>query len=106
MLFTDIIRSKRDGGVLSREEIDYFVAGLADASIPAEQVAALAMAIFLNSMNFEEAALLTMGMARSGTVLDWSDAKLVGPVVDKLSTGGVGEKVSFLLAPIVAACGA
>lgn len=106
MLFTDIIRSKRDGGVLSREEIDYFVAGLADASIPAEQVAALAMAIFLNSMNFEEAALLTMGMARSGTVLDWSDAKLDGPVVDKHSTGGVGDKVSFLLAPIVAACGA
>ncbi len=105
MLFTDIIRAKRDGGELTREQIDYLVAGLADASIPAEQVSALAMAIFLNSMSFEEAAHLTMGMARSGTVLDWSADALDGPVVDKHSTGGVGDKVSFLLAPIVAACG-
>ncbi len=106
MLFTDIIRTKRDGGTLSSEQIDILVAGLADASIPAEQVSALAMAIFLNSMSFEEAAELTMGMARSGTVLDWSTEDLGGPVVDKHSTGGVGDKVSFLLAPIVAACGA
>ncbi len=105
MLFTDIIRVKRDGGALTCEQIDYLVAGLADASIPAEQVSALAMAIFLNSMSFEEAAHLTMGMARSGTVLDWSADALEGPVVDKHSTGGVGDKVSFLLAPIVAACG-
>ena len=105
MLFTDIIRAKRDGGALTREQIDYLVAGLADTSIPAEQVSALAMAIFLNSMSFEEAAHLTMGMARSGTVLDWSADELDGPVVDKHSTGGVGDKVSFLLAPIVAACG-
>ena len=106
MLFTDIIRTKRDGGELSREQIEVLVAGLADASIPAEQVSALAMAIFLNSMSFEEAATLTIAMANSGTVLDWSDAGLDGPVVDKHSTGGVGDKVSFLLAPIVAACGA
>ncbi len=105
MLFTDIIRTKRDGGALTHEQIDYLVAGLADASIPAEQVSALAMAIFLNSMSFEEAAQLTMGMARSGSVLDWSAEDLGGPVVDKHSTGGVGDKVSFLLAPIVAACG-
>ncbi len=106
MLFTDVIRAKRDGAALSREQIDFFVAGLTDSSLPAEQVSALAMAVFLNSMSFEETAALTLGMARSGTVLDWSAAGLDGPVVDKHSTGGVGDKVSFLLAPIVAACGA
>lgn len=105
MLFTDIIRTKRDGGELSPEQIGYFVAGLADGSLPAEQVSSLAMAIFLNSMTAAEAAALTMAMARSGTVLDWSNENLDGPVVDKHSTGGVGDKVSFLLAPIAAACG-
>jgi thymidine phosphorylase len=63
------------------------------------------MAIFLNSMSFDEAATLTSGMAASGTVLDWHKEDLGGPVVDKHSTGGVGDKVSFLLAPIAAACG-
>jgi thymidine phosphorylase len=82
-----------------------FVDGLADGSIPAEQVSSLAMAIFLNSMNFEEAGKLTLAMANSGTVLDWDKEELGGPVVDKHSTGGVGDKVSFLLAPIAAACG-
>lgn len=105
MLFTDIIRNKRDGGGLSDEEIQFFVDGLADSSIPAEQVSALAMAIFLNSMSFDEAAKLTQAMASSGTVLDWQSEGLDGPVVDKHSTGGVGDKVSFLLAPIAAACG-
>ncbi|MDJ0749074.1 MAG: thymidine phosphorylase [Woeseiaceae bacterium] len=105
MLFTDVIRTKRDGGELTDEQIAFFVAGLADESLPAEQVSALAMAVFLNSMSFDEAAALTLAMANSGTVLDWSDAGLDGPVVDKHSTGGVGDKVSFLLAPIVAACG-
>ena len=106
MLVTDLIRAKRDGGELTAEQIDFLVAGLADSSIPAEQVSALAMAIFFNSMSFEEAGRLTLAMASSGTVLDWSDSDLDGPVVDKHSTGGVGDKVSFLLAPIVAACGA
>ncbi len=105
MLVTDLIRTKRDGGALSDEQIRHFVDGLADESIPVEQVSALAMAIFLNSMSFEETATLTQEMATSGTVLDWSDAGLDGPVVDKHSTGGVGDKVSFLLAPIAAACG-
>ena len=105
MLFTDVIRAKRDGGELTDEQIAFFVAGLADESLPAEQVSALAMAIFLNSMSFNEAATLTLGMANSGTVLDWSEAEFDGPVVDKHSTGGVGDKVSFMLAPIVAACG-
>jgi len=105
MLFTDVIRAKRDGRRLSDEQIRFFVDGLADESIPAEQVSSLAMAIFLNGMTFDEAAKLTIGMSRSGTVLDWRDMGLDGPVVDKHSTGGVGDKVSFLLAPIAAACG-
>ena len=105
MLFTDVIRAKRDGGMLSDDQIDFLVAGLADNSLPAEQVSALAMAVSLNGMSFEEAGKLTLAMANSGTVLDWSNEGLDGPVVDKHSTGGVGDKVSFLLAPIAAACG-
>jgi thymidine phosphorylase len=105
MLFRDIIRKKRDGGELTPEEIAFFVAGLADGSIPAEQVSALAMAVYLNSMSAEEASRLTLDMAASGSVLSWEDEGLDGPVVDKHSTGGVGDKVSFLLAPIAAACG-
>ena len=105
MLFSDVIRTKRDGGSLSPEQIRLLVDGLADQSIPAEQVSALAMAVFLNGMDFDEAASLTTAMANSGTVLDWSQEGLDGPVVDKHSTGGVGDKVSFLLAPIAAACG-
>lgn len=105
MLFAEVIRKKRDGGELNEAEIAFFVAGLSDASIPAEQVSALAMAVFLNGMSFEEAGRLTLGMANSGTVLDWASEGLNGPVVDKHSTGGVGDKVSFLLAPIAAACG-
>ncbi len=105
MLFTDVIRTKRDGGELSDDQIQFFVDGLADESIPAEQVSSLAMAIFLNSMSFDEIAKLTMSMSTSGTVLEWQDLHLDGPVVDKHSTGGVGDKVSFMLAPIVAACG-
>ena len=105
MLFTDVIRKKRDGGELSDEEIQFFVDGLADESLPAEQVSSLAMAVFLNSMSFDEAAKLTLAMADSGTVLDWDPDIYGAPVVDKHSTGGVGDKVSFLLAPILAACG-
>jgi len=105
LLFKEIIRKKRDGGTLSGEEINTFVAGLADESLPAEQVSALAMAIFLNSMNAGETGALTAAMARSGTVIDWRGDDLGGPVVDKHSTGGVGDKVSFMLAPIAAACG-
>lgn len=105
MLFTDVIRKKRDGGSLSDDEIQMFVDGLADDSLPAEQVSSLAMAIFLNSMSFEEAGKLTLAMAASGTVLEWQQESLDGPVIDKHSTGGVGDKASFLLAPIAAACG-
>ncbi|MEM7433424.1 MAG: thymidine phosphorylase [Pseudomonadota bacterium] len=105
MLFTDVIRAKRDGGSLTPEQLEFFAAGLADESIPAEQVSALAMAIFLNGFSRDEAAKLTREMSQSGVVLDWSGENLNGPVVDKHSTGGVGDKVSFMLAPIAAACG-
>lgn len=105
MLFTDVIAKKRDGQELTAEEIRFFVAGLTDASIPAEQVSAFAMAVFLNSMTAAEAGQLTTAMTASGAVLQWDDLDLDGPIVDKHSTGGVGDKVSFLLAPIAAACG-
>ena len=103
MLFTDIIRRKRSGDALADEEIEFFAAGLADGSLPAEQVAALAMAVFFQSMSFREAGVLTRAMARSGQMLHWDADALGGPVIDKHSTGGVGDKVSFLLAPIAAA---
>ena len=86
MLFTDVIRKKRDGGELTPEEIAFFVDGLADGSVPAEQVSALAMAVFLNSMSAEEASRLTIAMAASGSVLEWQDEGLDGPVVDKHSS--------------------
>jgi thymidine phosphorylase len=105
MLFKDIIRTKRDRGELTEAEIGVFVAGLSDASLPAEQVSALAMAIFLNSMTAAETGALTRAMAHSGQVIDWRTQQLRGPVVDKHSTGGVGDKVSLVLAPLAAACG-
>ncbi|WP_136161783.1 thymidine phosphorylase [Sphingomonas flavalba] len=101
----DIIRAKRDGRALDREQIDAVVVALADRSIALEHAAALAMAIYLNGMDARETAALTGAMARSGTVIDWRAEGLPGPALDKHSTGGVGDKVSFLLAPIIAACG-
>jgi len=104
MLPQEIIRKKRDGGRLSAEEIAFFVDGLTRGTVTEGQVAALAMAIFFNGMVRDEAVSLTLAMRDSGEVLDWSD--LPGPVTDKHSTGGVGDNVSLMLAPIVAACGA
>src|SRR5579859_3413833 len=105
MLVAELIRRKRDGGELSREEIEELVAGITDGSVTDAQVGALAMAIVWRGMTRGERVALTGAMTRSGDVLDWSDAGLSGPVLDKHSTGGVGDKVSLLLAPIVAACG-
>ncbi len=104
MLPQEIIRRKRDGGRLSAEEIAFFVDGLTTGTVTEGQVAALAMAVFFNGMGRDEAVALTLAMRDSGDVLDWSD--LPGPVTDKHSTGGVGDNVSLMLAPIVAACGA
>ena len=103
MLFSEIIRRKRDGDTLSAEEINAMVAGIASNTASEGQVAAFAMAVLWRGMNRGEAAALTLAMRDSGDVFDWSD--LPGPAVDKHSTGGVGDNVSLMLAPIVAACG-
>ncbi len=103
MLPQEIIRRKRDGQRLPPADIAAFVAGLTSGAVSEGQVAAFAMAVFFNGMTREEAVALTLAMRDSGTVLDWSD--LPGPAVDKHSTGGVGDNVSLMLAPIVAACG-
>ena len=105
MSILEIIRAKRDGKALSQSEIAHFVSELADAKCPPEQAAALAMAIYLNGMSFDETAMLTKAMAASGTLIDWRACDVSGPVIDKHSTGGVGDKVSLILAPLVAACG-
>jgi thymidine phosphorylase len=103
MLPQEIIRRKRDGQTLSSAEIGAFVAGMASGDLTDGQIAAFAMAVFFNGMSRDEAVALTLAMRDSGDVLDW--AELDGPVVDKHSTGGVGDNVSLMLAPIVAACG-
>jgi thymidine phosphorylase len=105
MLAQEVIRHKRDGAALSPEQIATFVRGLVDRSWSEGQVAALAMAICLRGMDRAECVALTRTMTDSGARLDWSRAKLHGPILDKHSTGGVGDKVSLVLAPIVAACG-
>ena len=105
MLPQEIIRRKRDGEALSEEEIAFMVRGIADDSISEGQVAAFAMAVFFQGMTMEERVALTRGMTRSGRILDWGNAGFSGPVLDKHSTGGVGDKVSLMLAPMVAACG-
>jgi len=104
----DIIRTKRDGQVLTREAIDAFVTGVTDGTWPDYQVSALLMAIFLKGMTLDEATDLTQAMVHSGLALDWSELTAArGTVaVDKHSTGGVGDKTSLVLAPLAAACGA
>jgi thymidine phosphorylase len=106
LLPQEIIRKKRDGAALSVGEIETFVAGIADGSLGEGQIAALAMAVFLNGMTPGETVALTRAMTASGQQLDWQALGLDGPVLDKHSTGGVGDKVSLVLAPLLAACGA
>jgi len=101
----EIIRHKRDGQKLSAEEISFFVKGIADNSISEGQIGAFAMAVYFNGMEMDERVALASGMRDSGTVLDWSTLDLDGPVLDKHSTGGVGDVVSLMLGPMVAACG-
>ncbi|MDQ2778862.1 MAG: thymidine phosphorylase, partial [Pseudomonadota bacterium] len=108
ILAQEVIRAQRDHGTLSAAQIQAFVDGLTASGAAGwseGQIAALAMAVLLRGLDPGATTTLTQAMTRSGTVLDWSQAALPGPVLDKHSTGGVGDKVSLLLAPIVAACG-
>ncbi|TYB48439.1 thymidine phosphorylase [Actinomadura chibensis] len=100
----DVIRAKRDGGALTPEQIDWAVDAYTRGAIAEEQMAALAMAILLNGMSRAEVARWTDAMIRSGERMDWSS--LDRPTTDKHSTGGVGDKITLPLAPVVAACGA
>ena len=106
MLPQEIIRKKRDGHELSAEEIAFVARGIHDGSLSEGQVAAFAMAVFFRGMTTAEQVALTVGMTNSGRTLEWRSLALPGPVIDKHSSGGVGDKVSLMLAPIVAACGA
>ncbi len=99
----DIIRKKRDGEHLSREEIQFFVNGVTNGGVADYQLSAWLMAVYLNGMNHAEQQSLTEAMLNSGSILDFSD--IPKPKADKHSTGGVGDKTSLIIAPLVAACG-
>src|SRR4051795_4276819 len=99
----ELLRDKRDGRSLSSEELRAIAAGIGDGALSDAQVAAFAMAVFFRGLDGTELPAFTLGMRDSGTVLDWSD--IDKPVLDKHSTGGVGDKVSLILAPLIAACG-
>jgi pyrimidine-nucleoside phosphorylase len=103
MRFVDAIARKRDGQALSRDEIDAFVRGVTDGSVPDYQASALLMAIVLRGMTDDETGWLTAAMVRSGDRVDLSD--IPGVKVGKHSTGGVGDKISIVLAPVAASCG-
>src|ERR1051326_1952535 len=99
----EIIRKKRSGGTLSREELEQFIGDYLDGTVADYQMSAFLMAVFFQKMNFEETATFTDVMLHSGEVVDLTEVP--GIKVDKHSTGGVGDKVSLILAPMVAACG-
>ncbi|MDX1738813.1 MAG: thymidine phosphorylase [Alphaproteobacteria bacterium] len=106
MLPQEIIRKKRDGLKLTNQEIQFIVDGITHNSLSEAQVGAFAMAVFFQGMDMDERVALTKGMMNSGDVMHWDNLDLDGPIVDKHSSGGVGDKISLMLAPIVAACGA
>ncbi|MCO7217402.1 thymidine phosphorylase, partial [Halomonas sp. OfavH-34-E] len=106
MLLQDILAAKRDGQALSSEAIRQFVMAIADDSAGQEQIGAFAMATYLNGMTLDETVALTEATRDSGSVLDYRQLDLPGPILDKHSTGGVGDPVSLILGPWLAACGA
>jgi thymidine phosphorylase len=101
----EIIRKKRDGVALSAGEISSFINGITRDEVSEGQIAAFAMAVYFQGMNRDEGVALTCAMRDSGRVLNWKSLNLPGPIVDKHSTGGVGDVVSLMLGPMVAACG-
>jgi pyrimidine-nucleoside phosphorylase len=101
--FSEVIQKKRDGKILTRAEIKDFIDGTTQGKIPEYQIAAFLMATYFAGMNAEETSDLTLEMANSGMKMDLSD--VTGPIVDKHSTGGIGDKVTIILAPLAAACG-
>jgi pyrimidine-nucleoside phosphorylase len=103
MRAVDLIVKKREGGILTREEIEFLIEGYVRGKVPDYQMAGWAMAVFFQGMSFEETGFLTRAMIASGDAMDL--AGVAGPLVDKHSTGGVGDKVSLILAPLAAACG-
>ena len=103
MRIVEIIEKKRDGHALSEQEINFWIDGIKNKTIPDYQTSALLMAITLNGMDLEETTYLTTAMVNSGDVVDLSSIK--GVKVDKHSTGGVGDKTSIIISPIVASCG-
>lgn len=105
LLPQEIIRHKRDKQVLPTEEIRAFIAGITENTVSEAQIAAFTMAVFLNGMNRDECVDLTLAMRDSGRVMEWQSLGLDGPIVDKHSTGGVGDVVSLMLGPMFAACG-
>jgi len=105
MLTQEIIARKRNRETLTCDEIHQYVKGVVDKSVGEGQIAAMCMSILLNGLDKQERVNLTLAMADSGTRVDWSAEGLNGPTLDKHSTGGVGDKVSLMLAPIIAACG-
>ncbi|MCG7657403.1 thymidine phosphorylase [Wielerella bovis] len=105
MLIQEIIRKKRDNQTLTREEIQFYSQGVTDGSISEGQIAAMCMAIYFNKLNLDERTELTLAMRDSGDNLNWDKYHLNAPILDKHSTGGVGDVVSLMLAPMLATCG-
>ncbi|KLN61390.1 thymidine phosphorylase [Kiloniella spongiae] len=101
----EVIRKKREGQELSNDEIAYFVKGITSGEMSDSQIAALAMAVFFQGMSNAETVSLTQSMTNSGDTIGWSELRDLGPVLDKHSTGGVGDKLSLMIAPIISACG-
>lgn len=105
MTYPEMIRAKRDGEALSEQDWQAFVRGIASGDASDAQVAAMAMACYFNDLNTTERISVTLAMRDSGKVLDWTNFPCAGPILDKHSTGGVGDMVSLILGPLVAACG-